>query len=509
MPRNVLIIGSGASGLPACRHALLNNFNPTVFESSEDIGGLWRYKPNQTDEASVMKTTIINTSKEFTSYSDFPASIEKANFMHNTEMFKYLCDYADHHGLLKYIKLKHKVIQVERSKDYEVTGEWKVIYTNEDNEEKVGMFDAVLVCTGHHKQPHYPKPFKGQERFKGKMMHAHDYKDHKPHEDKVVVVVGVGNSGVDIAVETSRVGKQAYLATRSGVWIFHRIFDGGIPIDYAFNRRWLYAINSLLPPAFVHRKLNDYIESKLNLRFDHEAYGLKPKHRVLSGHPTTNDDVSNRISSGTLKIKPNILEFTETGVKFEDGTFVDNVDEVIFATGYKITLDLVENGNLMPVKDNHINLYKNMYPLETSHKNNIAVIGLIQPSGSIMPLSEMQARVFFENLAGKIKLPSKEMMMADIEKRQKMVSERYYASKRHTVQVDFVEAMDDYGDLIGATPKPFDYLFRDPKLFWALMFGANVSYAYRLRGNNVWEGARDAVLGCEERRIYATSRQSN
>lgn len=52
--------------------------------------------------------------------------------------------------------------------------------------------------------PSWPR----QNLYHGNIMHAHSYKDHYGYEDKVVAVVGLGNSGVDIAVELSRVAKQ-------------------------------------------------------------------------------------------------------------------------------------------------------------------------------------------------------------------------------------------------------------------------------------------------------------
>ncbi|KHJ85090.1 Flavin-binding monooxygenase-like protein [Oesophagostomum dentatum] len=154
--------------------------------------------------------------------------------------------------------------------------------------------------------------------------------------------------------------------------------------------------------------IDSLIESKLNKRFDHERYGLKPKHRVMGAHPTVNDELPNRIACGTVRVKPNIREFTETGIIFDDGSHVENVDEVIFATGFKFHFPTVESGKLIPVHDNVVDLYEYMYPTETADHNTLAVIGLIQPIGSIMPISEMQARVFFENLFGQHKIPGAE-----------------------------------------------------------------------------------------------------
>lgn len=78
-----------------------------------------------------MKTTVINSSKEMTAYSDFPPPSEAANFMHNREMFQYFEDYAKHYDLKQYIKFNHKVEKIERADNYTSTGKWKVVYLDE------------------------------------------------------------------------------------------------------------------------------------------------------------------------------------------------------------------------------------------------------------------------------------------------------------------------------------------------------------------------------------------
>ncbi|VDK58429.1 unnamed protein product, partial [Cylicostephanus goldi] len=196
------------------------------------------------------------------------------------------------------------------------------------NNGAVETFDGVMVCTGHHTDPYWPNPFPGQEAYTGKLVHSHDYKDHRGYEDQTVVVIGIGNSGADIAVELSKICKKVYLATRSGSWVMNRVWDGGEPADLAYLSR-----------------------------FDHGRFGLTPKHRVLAAHVTINDELPNRIISGTVVIKPNVGSFTKEGVIFEDGTEVPKVDTVIFATGFSFGFPLVEGGQLIPVKDNHVDLY--------------------------------------------------------------------------------------------------------------------------------------------------------
>ncbi|KAK5976602.1 Flavin-containing monooxygenase [Trichostrongylus colubriformis] len=415
---------------------------------------------------------------------------------------RYLVSYADHFDLKKYIKFNHKVLNIERANSYEKTGQWDVLYEDPSGAKKSEVFDAVLLCCGHHAIPNMPSPWPGQEHFKGRVIHSHSYRSHIGYEDKVVVIVGAGNSGADLAVELSRIAKQVvYLATRRGTWVCNRIFTYGEPFDIALNRRYLELVRNLTPDWIV----NSVVESSLNKRFDHERYGLKPKHRIFSAHPTVNDELPNRIACGTVRVKPNIREFGERSVTFEDGSVVENVDVLILATGFKFHFPMVECGKLIPVQNNVVDLYEYMYPTETADHNTLAVIGLIQPLGSIMPISEMQARLFYENLFGSQRIPAANEMRKSIREKREAINARYVKSPRHTIQVDYIGYMDELAGLIGCKPSVFSIFKKDPILALQIYFGPCVPYEYRLQGPHPWEGARDAIMRVDERVFKATN----
>jgi len=87
-------------------------------------------------------------------------------------------------------------------------GKWELVtrHAGSDSTE-TQTFDAVLVCTGHHAEKNVPK-FPGLEKFRGKVVHTHDYKGYRGLEDKRVLIIGIGNSGGDIATELSRITSQ-------------------------------------------------------------------------------------------------------------------------------------------------------------------------------------------------------------------------------------------------------------------------------------------------------------
>uniref|UniRef100_A0AC34FZG0 Flavin-containing monooxygenase n=1 Tax=Panagrolaimus sp. ES5 TaxID=591445 RepID=A0AC34FZG0_9BILA len=144
------------------------------------------------------------------------------------------------------------------------------------DDENVEIFNGVLLASGHHSEPRWPSPFPGQDIFQGDITHSHDYHSHQGYEDKIISVVGIGNSGGDIAVELSRIAKQVYLVTRRGTWVCNRLLNGGYPRDASMTRKDIF-----LRGITSFDKLNDTLEAKLNQSMNHEAYGLKPKHRFL------------------------------------------------------------------------------------------------------------------------------------------------------------------------------------------------------------------------------------
>ena len=117
---------------------------------------------------------------------------------------------------------------------------------------------------------------------------------------------------------------------------------------------------------------------------------------------------------------------------FEDGT-EETFDVLIYCTGYKMTFPFFDKDFLDP-KDNDVQLYHKV--VHPEHEN-LFFLGLIQPLGAIMPLSEIQAKWVVRILTGKSKLPSKEKMLKVIAEDRNEMRKRYKDSARHTVQVDF------------------------------------------------------------------------
>ncbi|OWF42938.1 Dimethylaniline monooxygenase [N-oxide-forming] 2 [Mizuhopecten yessoensis] len=200
MTKTVLVIGAGVSGLAAVKHCLDEGIEPICFEKDTDIGGLWNYHNWSKDgDPSLYNSCSINTSKEMTCYSDFPIPKEFPNFMGHKHFKKYLQLYADNFNLKKYINFGHSVENVKKADDFDDTGSWVTLVKNLDTGKTRKLkTDFVIVCNGHLYTRNVPT-FPGLDKFKGKVMHTHDYKDFHGFEGKRILVVGIGNSGSDVA----------------------------------------------------------------------------------------------------------------------------------------------------------------------------------------------------------------------------------------------------------------------------------------------------------------------
>uniref|UniRef100_A0A674K376 Flavin-containing monooxygenase n=1 Tax=Terrapene triunguis TaxID=2587831 RepID=A0A674K376_9SAUR len=107
MAKRVAVIGSGVSGLTSIKCCLDEGLQPTCFERSNDIGGLWRFKEKvEEGRASIYQSVFTNSSKEMSCFSDFPMPEHFPNFLHNTRFLEYLKLYAKRFDLLKYIRFK-------------------------------------------------------------------------------------------------------------------------------------------------------------------------------------------------------------------------------------------------------------------------------------------------------------------------------------------------------------------------------------------------------------------
>jgi cation diffusion facilitator CzcD-associated flavoprotein CzcO len=415
--KRVCLIGAGSSGIAAAKALHERGVPFDCFEKSDRVGGNWVFE-NSNGMSAAYRDLFINTSRPRMAYSDFPMPDSYPDFPHHTQIAAYFDAYVDHFGLRDKIAFQPGVEHASRGAD----GVWTVRLESGETR----CYEALVVANGHHWDPRWPEPaFTGSDGFYGVQMHAHSYVDNEIFEGKRVVVLGMGNSAMDIAVESSYVAEKTYLAARQGVWIVPKYIFGK-PVDQMRN-------DPRIPFKIRQRVTQQLIKSYAG---PPERYGLpKPNHRFGEAHPTVSGRILDRIQHGTIAPKPNIAAFEGSRVRFTDESSVE-ADVVVYCTGYKITFPFFDE-ELISAPDNHIELYRRVFHPQIE---NVFFVGLLQPLGAIMPLAEAQGAWVADYLRGDYALPSKTELVADIEADQSAMRARYVASKRHTIQVDF----DDY-----------------------------------------------------------------
>ncbi len=419
----VCIIGAGSSGITAAQVLAERGVDFDCFELGSGVGGNWRYG-NDNGVSSAYRSLHINTSRDAMQYAAYPMSTELPDYPSHWQIAAYFDEFVDHFGLRQRITFRTEVTSVApQGTGYDVTTR-----TRDDHQIRTRHYDHVIVANGHHWNPRWPEPaFPGE--FSGEQLHAHHYRTPEVLAGKRVVVLGIGNSATDIAVEASRVASATYLSTRRGAHILPK-FLFGMPTDHLTDSP--LARGPLFLQSWGMRAMLRLSVGKVT------DYGLpKPDHAVLHAHPTVSSDLLTRLGHGDLGVKPAISGFDGSTVRFTDGSEVE-ADVVVFCTGYRITFPFLDDrllpgGGLSAGEDNHVDLYRRVVSVDHP---GLFFIGLIQSIGAVMPLAEQQAHWVADLITGVCRLPSRERMRAQIARYDERLRRRYVASVRHTIQVD-------------------------------------------------------------------------
>ncbi|XVF54366.1 hypothetical protein PTKIN_Ptkin05aG0175700 [Pterospermum kingtungense] len=203
--KNVCVIGAGPSGLVAARELRKEGHTAVVLEQNHDIGGQWLYEPNVESEDPLGKNKFPQKDRDTRRYPG------------HKEFWLYLKDFCEWFGLRDMVRFNTRVEYVGML-DYDEFGKdlkW-LVKSKEKTTEKVveEVFDAVVVANGHYSHPRLPS-IKGMDEWKRKQMHSHIYRVPEPFRNEVVVIVGINQSGQDIAMETVEVAKEVHLSARS------------------------------------------------------------------------------------------------------------------------------------------------------------------------------------------------------------------------------------------------------------------------------------------------------
>jgi len=416
----VAVIGAGACGLVAVKALTDARVSVQCFEKGDRVGGNWVFK-NKNGQSSAYRSLHINTSRERMQFRDFPMPKHYPDYPRHDLIARYFQDYAAAFGLERQIRFE---TEVERAEPRPAGG-FRLTLSRGGVED----FDFLVVANGHHWDPAWPDPEIPGE-FSGLEMHSHAYLDpDEPHalRGKRVLVVGMGNSAMDIASELGHPGvaEQVWLSARRGAWVLPK-YAFGKPIDQS----------SMLPSFLPVRARRALAELWYRLAVGRlEDFGLPtPDHHLHQAHPTLSSDILSRLGSGDVRAKPALTKREGQRVHFADGS-IETVDAIIYATGYHVRFPFFDSG-VVPLDGNDLPLFLRIFPL---HRADLCFVGLAQPVGAVMPLAEAQAKLIARLLSGSYDLPDLAERTRRTERERAEMFARYVPSRRHTMQIDYDE----------------------------------------------------------------------
>ena len=327
-------------------------------------------------------------------------------------------DYVDHFDLRRHITFNTRVEKAVRR----TNGGWDITLSTGETKQ----YDALAVANGHHwaaRIPDYPGSFSGQQ------IHSHNYRSPFEPVDcigKRVLVVGMGNSAMDVASELSQrpLAEKLFVSTRRGVWVFPKYLKGQ-PIDKNPAPLWM-------PKALRQWLGGKMIKNAVGRMSD---YGLpEPEISPFESHGTVSGEFLLRAGSGDLTMKVGIDRLDGDGVVFTDGTR-EAIDVIIWATGYDIKFPFFDDPALQPDADNKPPaLYKRILKPGVP---DLFYMGLAQPLPTLVNFAEQQSKLVGAYLAGTYAPPAEAEMHRVIKADDTYYLSQYYAARRHTIQLDF------------------------------------------------------------------------
>ncbi|XP_071703793.1 probable flavin-containing monooxygenase 1 [Rutidosis leptorrhynchoides] len=460
--KQIAIVGAGISGLLACKYCLSKGFNPIVFDSESEIGGVW---------IKTIETTRLQLPKPFFQFSDFPwpeSVIDE--FPTQQQTLDYIRSYATHFDLIPRIKLQSRVTGISydgpvldtstlwngTGEPFPAHGKWSVTFENtKTGTTQIYTMDFVILCLGKFKDiPNMPKfpAGKGPDVFKGQAIHAMEYAAMDNHQavefvkGKKVIVVGFGKSGVDIARECMSINGTEHpctiLFTRNH-WPLLAWNAWGIPIMLLYFNRvsqlmfhkpgegfLLSLVATLLSP--LRWGVSKLVESEMKKKFPLSKFDMVPQQSFskdlrssLAFYIPDPHDFFDALKKGNIKLKKSpSYSFYDKGILCDHDNTQIEADVVIFATGFrgeeklkdifqsKMFAQLIGGSPRLP-------LYR-----ECIHPQfpQLAIIGFSDCLSNLF-ISEMRSRWLTTLLEGAFKLPSIKDMQKDVAKWDKYMKE--------------------------------------------------------------------------------------
>lgn len=331
LPNNYLIVGAGPMGLVVARAFQRAGIEYEMVERHRDVGGIWDI---ENPGSPMYETCHFITSKKLGGFVDYPMPEDYPTYPSWRLVLQYIRQMAHDYGIYPHIRFN---LSVTLAEPIQIEGQdaWKVTTSDGD----VRYYRGVVYASGQQWKQYIPE-FANMDKFKGEILAGNQYKSPKQFEGKRVLVVGAGNSGVDIAADAAEYANKAFLSTRRAYhFLPKQVF--GIPTPDLLDGR-------IAPPPIpgISGELTppQLAELALAVVGDLSHYGLPvPDQPLGSTQAIVNDTILHCFTHGMLVHVPNIKSFHENKIEFDNGR-IEEIDLVLFCTGYDIEIPWLPEG---------------------------------------------------------------------------------------------------------------------------------------------------------------------
>ncbi|XP_027079771.2 probable indole-3-pyruvate monooxygenase YUCCA4 [Coffea eugenioides] len=308
-----IIVGAGPSGLAVSACLKENGVPSVILEGSDCIASLWQQK--------TYDRLKLHLPKQFCELPllGFPENFPKYPTKH--QFISYMQYYAIH------FSIEPKFKQVVQSAEYDVVcGVWRV---RTQDCEYVSRW--IIVATGENAEPFIPD-IQGIEKFQGHVRHTSVYKCGSEFQDQRVLVIGCGNSGMEVSLDLCRYNATPHIVVRNTVHILPREIFGFSTFAVAMALlKWLPL---WLVDKFLLMVTNFTIGNTDTLGLKRPKTGPIQLKNATGKTPVLDVGALSQIKAGKIKVAEGVREITRKGAKFVDGQERE-FDSIILATGYK------------------------------------------------------------------------------------------------------------------------------------------------------------------------------
>ncbi|WP_066267191.1 flavin-containing monooxygenase [Hydrogenophaga palleronii] len=366
---DIIVIGAGPAGLATAACLVQAGHSPLVLDRANDVASSWRHHYTRLHLHTVKTHSALPG-------MDFPDDAPR--YVPRQGVVDYLVAYARRHGIEPEFGQTVTAIEPRQGPG----APWQVALGNG----RLMSANHVVVATGANQRPRMPT-LPGEDVYQGRLLHSRSYRNAAPFAGRRVLVVGMGNTGAEIALDLVENGVRAALSVRSPVNIVHREVMG--------RPSQLSSIQlSKLPTP-----LGDALATLLrNLTVgDLRRHGLRtpaisPLRQLREQGKTPVIDVGtlHRIVSGDIHVYPGVQTLTSGGVRFTDGT-VHPFDAVLLATGYDAALSELFPYTPLPLDGTGLpTTLSGEGPLEGLH---FVGFDMRQPGGLLRTIAQQAPRV--------------------------------------------------------------------------------------------------------------------